>query len=116
MRNFLFYIFFLLPIFSFSQNNITVSGYVDEAESGEKLIGATIYDLKSGKGTITNDYGFYSLTLPKDSVKIRVSYIGYVTQFFEDYPKSDVNQNFSLSDQMLQEVEILSSKEELVHQ
>ena len=76
--------------FSFSQNNITISGYVDEAESGEKLIGATIYDLKSGKGTITNDYGFFSLTLPKDSVKIRVSFIGYVTQIFEDNPKSDV--------------------------
>ena len=115
MRDFLFYIFFLFPIFSFSQKNITISGYVDEAESGEKLIGATIYDIKSGKGTITNDYGFFSLTLPKDSLKIRVSYIGYVTQFFEDYPKSDVKQNFSLSDQMLQEVEILSSKEELVH-
>ena len=116
LKNCLSFLFLLLPIFSFSQNNITISGYVDEAESGEKLIGATIYDLKSGKGTITNDYGFYSLTLPKDSVKIRVSYIGYVTQIFKDFPKSDVTQNFSLSDQMLQEVEILSSKEELVHQ
>ena len=56
----------LVPIFSFSQNNITISGYVDEEESGEKLIGATIYDLKSGKGTITNDYGFFSLTLPNN--------------------------------------------------
>ena len=116
MRNCLYYIFLLIPIFSFSQNNITISGYVDEEESGEKLIGATIYDLKSGKGTITNDYGFFSLTLPIDSVKIRVSYIGYVTQIFEDNPKTDMNQNFSLSDQMLQEVEILSTKEELVHQ
>ena len=116
MRDFLLNIFLLLPIICFSQNNITISGYIDEAESGEKLIGATIYDLKSGKGTITNDYGFFSLTLPKDSVKIRVSYIGFVTQVFEDYPMSDITQNFSLSDQMLKEVEILSSKEELVHQ
>ena len=116
IKNCFSYFFILFPIICFSQNNITISGYVDEAESGEKLIGATIYDLKSGKGTITNDYGFYSLTIPKDSIKIRVSYIGYVTQIFEDYPVSDVSQNFSLSDQMLQEVEILSSKEELVHQ
>ena len=107
MRNFITYILLILPIVNFSQNNITISGYVDEAESGEKLIGATIYDLKSGKGTITNDYGFFSLTLPKDSVKIRVSYIGYITKLFEDYPMSDVTQNFSLSDQMLKEVEIL---------
>ena len=116
MKIYLSYFFLLFPIFCISQNNITISGYVDEAESGEKLIGATIYDLKSGKGTITNDYGFFSLTLPKDSVKIRVSYIGYVTKVFEDYPMLDITQNFSLSDQMLQEVEILSSKEELVHQ
>jgi len=106
----------ILPFFIYSQNNITISGYVDESESGEKLIGATIYDLKSGKGTISNDYGFFSLTIPKDSVKIRVSYIGYITQIFEDYPISDINQNFSLNDRMLEEVEILSSKEELVHQ
>ena len=117
MKKFIFiFTSIILPFFIHSQNNITISGYVDESESGEKLIGATIYDLKSGKGTISNDYGFFSLTLPKDSVKIRVSYIGYITQIFEDYPISDVNQNFSLNDQMLKEVEILSSKEELVHQ
>ena len=40
---------FLLPFFNSAQNNITISGYVDEIESGEKLIGATIYDLSAGK-------------------------------------------------------------------
>ena len=64
MKKILFHIFLLLPIFSLSQNNITISGYVDEAESGEKLIGATIYDSKSGKGTITNDYGFFIFDYP----------------------------------------------------
>ena len=47
--------------------------------------------------------------------KIRVSYIGYMTLLYEDLPSSDVQKNFSLSDQMLKEVEILSSKEEQVH-
>ena len=116
MRNYITYILLILPIINFSQDNITISGYIEEAESGEKLIGTTIYDLKSGKGTVTNDYGFYSLTLPKDSVKIRISYIGYITQIYEDYPGNDIKKNFSLSDQMLKEVEILSSKDELVHQ
>ena len=108
-------IFLLLPAVLFSQNNFTISGYIDEAESGEKLIGCTVYDLKSGKGTVTNDYGWYSLTLPVDSVKIRVSYIGYGTQIYEDLPTVDIKKNFSLSDQMLEEVEILSTKEEQVH-
>ena len=65
MRDFLLNIFLLFPIFCISQNNITISGYVDEVESGEKLIGATIYDLKSGKGTITNDYGFLQFNTSK---------------------------------------------------
>ena len=51
-----------IPFVYFSQTSNTLSGYIDAAESGEKLIGATIYDLISKKGTITNDYGFYSLT------------------------------------------------------
>ena len=115
MYRFIIYLSIVFPLFVFSQETITISGYVEEAESGEKLIGGTVLDLISGKGTITNDYGFYSLTLPKDSVKIRVSYIGYMTLLYEDLPSTDVQKNFSLSDQMLKEVEILSSKEEQVH-
>ena len=66
------YLFYLLPLFCFSQETITISGYIEEKETGEKLIGATIYDLKSQKGTITNDYGFFSLTIPKDSIHLKV--------------------------------------------
>jgi len=115
MFRFIVYLSIVFPLFIFSQETITISGYVEEAESGEKLIGGTVLDLISGKGTITNDYGFYSLTLPKDSVKIRVSYIGYMTLLYEDLPSNDIQKNFSLNDQMLKEVEILSSKEEQVH-
>ncbi len=111
-----FLLFVFLPIIFYSQKNVTISGYIDEAESGEKLIGCTVYDLKSGKGTVTNDYGWYSLTIPVDSIKIRVSYIGYGTQIYEDYLSFDIVKNFSLSDRMLEEVEILSTKEEQVHQ
>ena len=93
----------LLPLLFYSQKNVTLSGYIDEAESGEKLIGCTVYDLKSGKGTVTNDYGWYSLTIPVDSIKIRVSYIGYGTQIYEDYLSFDIVKNFSLSDKMLEE-------------
>jgi len=115
MFRFITFLSLVFPLIIFSQETITISGYVEEAESGEKLIGGTVLDLISGKGTITNDYGFYSLTLPKDSVKIRVSYIGYMTLLYEDLPSDDIQKNFSLNDQMLKEVEILSSKEEQVH-
>ena len=60
----------------------TVSGTVTDGKSGETLIGATVYDQRSGKGTVTNIYGRYSLTLKRDSVDLRVSFVGYETQHY----------------------------------
>lgn len=54
----------------------TISGYVHD-EHGEVLINATIYDKDTGAGTMTNEYGFYSLTLPSGQHTIRISYIGF---------------------------------------
>ena len=58
----------------------TVSGTVSDASNGETLIGATILDIPSGKGTVSNPYGRYTLTLKADSALLRISYIGYQTQ------------------------------------
>ena len=71
----------LLPWLAMGQN-FTVSGTVTDARSGETLIGATIVDARSGKGAVTNPYGHYSLTLRKDSVDIKVQYVGYEPQYF----------------------------------
>ncbi|HPF51623.1 MAG TPA: carboxypeptidase-like regulatory domain-containing protein, partial [Draconibacterium sp.] len=62
---------------AFADENITISGYVRSAETGEGLIGSTIYVAELKTGTISNAYGFYSLTLPKGSYTIQFSYIGY---------------------------------------
>ena len=56
----------------------TLSGYVSDAATGEKLIGAAVYDEVSRRGMYTNEYGFYSLTLPAGMYNIKVSYLGYV--------------------------------------
>ena len=56
---------------------ITVSGYVQDAASGEKLIGATVYAPEREVGTATNRYGFYSLTLPAGPVRFAYSYVGF---------------------------------------
>src|SRR5690554_7042667 len=58
----------------------TISGTITDENSGEALIGATVYDYISGKGTTANNYGFYSLTLPSDSVRLRYSYVGFQNQ------------------------------------
>lgn len=55
----------------------TVSGYLNDEISGESLIGATVYDAKHKLGTTTNLYGFYSITLPKDSIDLIFSFVGY---------------------------------------
>ncbi|HVI43742.1 MAG TPA: TonB-dependent receptor [Chitinophaga sp.] len=55
----------------------TLSGYVEDAASGERLIGVSLAVPAQQSGAITNAYGFYSLTLPGDSLRLLVSYVGY---------------------------------------
>jgi hypothetical protein len=61
----------------FSQEKFTISGYLKDKADGEALIGATIYVSELKSGTVANVYGFYSLTLPKGSYTVTMSYIGY---------------------------------------
>ena len=55
----------------------TLSGYVEDAASGEKLIGAVLYEPALQKGATTNRYGFFSLTLPEGPLQVVVFHIGY---------------------------------------
>ncbi|MEL6656877.1 MAG: TonB-dependent receptor [Bacteroidota bacterium] len=55
----------------------TISGFITDADTGESLIGANIIDLYSQQGTVSNEYGFFSLNLAKGWVDMRVSYLGY---------------------------------------
>jgi len=55
----------------------TISGYVRDLETTETLIGVNILDKTTGSGTTTNEYGFFSITLPEGDVSIVFSYIGY---------------------------------------
>ena len=81
-----------------SQNNkYTISGYMQDADTGEKLIGANIFDSKSLSGTTTNTYGFFSLTLPGDSVFLTSSYIGYEPQVVKFYLNQDTTIDISFS-------------------
>ncbi|MFQ5448388.1 MAG: carboxypeptidase-like regulatory domain-containing protein, partial [Saprospiraceae bacterium] len=82
----------------FAQTTITLSGTVSDEDSGETLIGATIYAPGSGSGTATNEYGFYSLTLPggNDSVVIEFSYVGFQPKTLKILPKTSVTKNVQL--------------------
>lgn len=112
MKHLFFLTALLIGTVSFAQN-ATISGYITDGASGEALIGATVIDSKSGKGAVANAFGFYSLTLPQDSVKLRVSFIGFDTQFRTLKLTGNVSFNFELSGSVnLKEVEVVGERAE----
>ena len=82
----------------------TISGYVEDLQSSEKLIAVNVFDFKSALGTVTNTYGFYSLTLPQDSVILEISYVGYKSEVYKLYLDKDVVLNIKLSDNLVLDV------------
>lgn len=64
-------------LFQKPKDNFTISGYIEDIETGERLVAATIWEAYSGKGTTSNDYGFFSLKIPEGKVEIQGSYLGY---------------------------------------
>ena len=68
---------FFLPIITPAQERYTLNGYIADSESGESLIGATVYINEIKSGTITNPYGFYSITLEEGIYNIDFRYVGY---------------------------------------
>ena len=89
----------------------TISGTVTDKVTGETMIGATVMDVRSGKGTVTNAYGFYSLTLEMDTVDLRVSYVGYKMEMKEVLLTGNVRRNFALNPSIeLDEVVITADK------
>ena len=61
----------------FAQPKVTVSGYVHDSSTGETLIGAAVMLKGYSTGAVSNEFGFYSLTLPKGEVSLEYSFIGY---------------------------------------
>ena len=83
----IFIIFFLISFIKLglvAQEEFVISGTIKDVATGEDLIGATIVvDGMLNTGTISNSYGFFSITLLKNNYKIRFQYVGYETQFVE---------------------------------
>jgi hypothetical protein len=100
------------PLVSQSQN-FTVSGTVKQKSSGETLIGASVVVVeKPNVGITTNEYGFYSLSLPKGNYTLRISYIGYRQELIPVKLESNITVSINLSDEnSLQEVVISSKKD-----
>ena len=80
---------------------LTLSGYIKDQSNGEALIGAAIYVQETKSGTVSNVYGFYSLSLPMGMYPLTVSYVGYQHLKYELDLNRDLTLNFELSPESL---------------
>ena len=78
-RLFTFYFLFLIG-FLHAQEKLTLSGYILDASNGESLIGATAFIRDLGIGGTSNEYGFYSLSVPAGSYTVEYSFLSYDTE------------------------------------
>ena len=94
-----------------SKGSYTVNGFVTDSQTGEKLISAYVFDQVSQQGTTTNAYGFFSMTLPKDSVALQVSFIGYQPylkgSFLNKRSVTEMDVMLVPDDILLEEVEVV---------
>lgn len=108
-------IILMISSFFFRAQKYTISGYVSDSKTQEKIIGAIIYDGKTKLGTTTNNYGFFSLTLPSDSVNILISYIGFTPQYVSFKLNQDISLNIDLNlINQLQTVEVLADESQRI--
>ena len=111
-------LFFFSIMFSFAsmltaQEKFTLSGSVKDKTTGEELIGASIRVVElPNVGIRTNEYGFYSLTLPKGKYAIKASYIGFeeTIQTINLDKNQKVNWELSKKGREIKEVKISAKK------
>lgn len=94
----------------------TISGYIKDLGSGESLIAANVFNKKDLNGTITNTFGFFSLTLPQDSVTIVVSYVGYQSVETTFYLNKSIELNIELLSSIELDEIVITGEEEIQQQ
>lgn len=95
MRNLILALLFFVNLACYSQ--ITVSGFVEDENTKERLPGVNIYDMCTQQGTVTNSYGFYSITLKESTTRLIFSMVGYKQQVSQIYSvEKEINLNIEL--------------------
>ncbi len=105
-------LFTLICQITLQGQNFTISGYVEDASSGESLIGVNIFNQDNSiEGTTTNVYGFYSLTLPGNTYRIKSSYLGYQDILNEIFLDKDIELNLKMSSGVTMEEVVVIGEE-----
>ena len=105
---FLSYIFFISLLLSSGwlygdddeELRYSVSGHIRDTNTGEELIGASVLVKALNKGTVTNLYGFYSVSLPPGDYELVYSYVGYQPQQFTVQLNKNLTIDISLAEQI----------------
>ena len=82
---------------------VTLSGYITDSNNGESLPGATIFIKELGSGAASNNYGYYSISIPSSRYTVVFSFLGYADKSIEIYLTHDTTLN----------IELVSSSEQL---
>ncbi|MFK7831651.1 MAG: carboxypeptidase-like regulatory domain-containing protein [Winogradskyella sp.] len=103
------------PVILQAQENFTLSGSITDIQSNETLIGVNIIIPQESTGTVTNEYGFYSITLPSGTYEIQVSYLGFKTITETIVLTENLTKNYQLEEaaESLDEVIITEDVERL---
>ena len=98
-------------ITTLNAQNHTISGYITDAQTGEKLIGATVFLPDTKQGVVTNNYGFYSFTTKRNKFKLTYSFVGYNQQQFNILLTNDTVINILLKPNIeLNEVMVIENR------
>ena len=98
MLRYLLFILISVGITSYAQS-YTLSGSITAADTRETLLGVTVYAQSTTSGTVTNNYGVYSFTLPKGDYRIVFQNLGFKTTVLEVALDRDQVLNVSLEPQ-----------------
>ncbi len=94
---------FFLFTYSYSQSNFTLSGYIVDQSSKEVIIGSNVIVPLLNTGTISNSYGFYSITVPEGNYEVIFSILGYK----EIVKNINIDKNISIDIMLNEEIEEL---------
>lgn len=96
------------------KRKFTISGFIENKETGERVVNAGIFDKLSQIGALSNEYGFYSITLPEGLIQLNCSYIGY-SVYSEDFTlKENLNLNIYLENTYLKEIVITAKNDSIL--
>lgn len=88
----------------------TISGYIKDTETGERLIGANIIETVTQKGIASNEYGFFSITLPRGIQQLNFSFLGYSTKAKRINLKKNTSLNIDLKPSLTLNEVVVTSK------